>query len=458
MNAPKRIFTADIAEPKVSLENRRIRLYIALVIADLLVLGMSFRLVQAVYLVGHDEMAARMAATVVPVFALLAFARRLYSIGMLKKGASIARRVAFCIFVSGMFQILLTFLTKTTAEFSRVVFLGGLLVSFVAITALHLAAAAWFRRRNDGRVRNVLVIDAGGPAIDLPFAFHSVASHLDPKTIGNSPEELDAFGRMVASMDRVIVSCPPEDRRDWAHVLRCAGICGEVTSQIMHDMGAMELRRENGFTSVRVATGPLSLRNRAAKRAMDLVGSIGAIILLSPVFLLAAIAIKLDDGGPIFFRQRRMGQGNVFFNVLKFRSMRAERCDAHGAASTARDDDRITRVGGFLRRTSIDELPQLFNVLFGQMSIVGPRPHATGSRAGGKLFWEVSDDYWRRHALKPGLTGLAQVRGHRGATEQEKDLTDRLSSDLEYLIDWSPLRDITIAARTARVLMHPNAY
>jgi lipopolysaccharide/colanic/teichoic acid biosynthesis glycosyltransferase len=165
-----------------------------------------------------------------------------------------------------------------------------------------------------------------------------------------------------------------------------------------------------------------------------------------------------EDGGPALFRQRRMGRGNTFFNMLKFRSMRVEDSDARGAVSTARDDSRITRIGNFIRRTSIDELPQLFNVLAGDMSIVGPRPHAIGSQAGEKHFWEVDERYWLRHALKPGLTGLAQVRGLRGSTDHESDLQHRLHADLEYLNGWSIWRDISIMFATLRVLVHDQAY
>ena len=195
-----------------------------------------------------------------------------------------------------------------------------------------------------------------------------------------------------------------------------------------------------------------------AKRGFDVVAAIAGLIALSPLLLFIAVWIKLEDGGPVLFVQRRLGQGNQFFDMLKFRSMREEKNDHNGDRSTARDDDRITREGAFIRRTSIDELPQLMNVLRGDMSIVGPRPHALGSRANNKFFWEVDGQYWQRHCLKPGLTGLAQVRGHRGATEQEKDLTDRLQSDLEYISGWSLRRDLEIIFRTVRVLSHENAY
>src|SRR3546814_17444795 len=121
--------------------------------------------------------------------------------------------------------------------------------------------------------------------------------------------------------------------------------------------------------------------------------------------------------------------------------MRVEATDANGARSGSRDDDRITRVGKFIRATSIDELPQLINVLSGEMSLVGPRPHALGSTAGNELFWRVDRQYWHRHALKPGITGLAQIRGFRGATNTKRDIVNRLGDDLAYQIGRASGRD-----------------
>ncbi len=156
--------------------------------------------------------------------------------------------------------------------------------------------------------------------------------------------------------------------------------------------------------------------------------------------------------------QRRLGRGNRFFNMYKFRSMRKAEADRDGNRSTGREDDRVTRVGRIIRRTSIDELPQLVNVLLGDMSLVGPRPHAIGSQAGNKLFWEVDERYWQRHSLKPGMSGLAQIRGLRGATEHESDLASRLQADLEYLEGWTIWRDVRIVLLTLRVLVHREAY
>jgi polysaccharide biosynthesis protein PslA len=168
--------------------------------------------------------------------------------------------------------------------------------------------------------------------------------------------------------------------------------------------------------------------------------------------------IRLDSPGPVLFKQRRIGHGNRQFMMYKFRSMRTDKTDSSGSRSASRDDDRITRVGRFIRRTSIDELPQLINVIRGEMSLVGPRPHPLGSLAGDLLFWEVTHNYWLRHALKPGITGLAQIRGFRGATDREEDLEKRIRCDLEYLSNWSVWRDFLIMLQTLSVLTHKNAY
>jgi len=235
---------------------------------------------------------------------------------------------------------------------------------------------------------------------------------------------------------------------------------GEVLFDYISEIGALGVvhREEIGITTLLVSTGPLGLRSRAMKRALDLGVSLVALVVVMPILLAAVIAIKLEDGGPILFVQKRVGRRNQLFSIYKLRTMKVERSDGDGKRSASKDDDRITRVGRFMRRTSIDELPQLFNVLRGDMSLVGPRPHAIGSLAGDKLFWEVDQRYWQRHSLRPGLTGLAQIRGFRGATDHEDDLTSRLQADLDYITGWTIWRDLSILAATTRVLVHDRAF
>ena len=207
-----------------------------------------------------------------------------------------------------------------------------------------------------------------------------------------------------------------------------------------------------------VAAGPLALRDRIVKRVLDIILSAVGLIVLFPLLTFVALAIKIESKGPVFFMQSRVGRHNKLFRMFKFRSMYTDRCDLNAVQLTTRNDTRVTKVGGFIRRTSIDELPQLLNVLIGDMSIVGPRPHPLSAKAADQLYWDVDPRYRHRHSMKPGITGLAQVRGFRGNTERTEDLTNRLQADLEYLSQWSIWRDISIILKTFLVLKHSNAF
>ena len=312
--------------------------------------------------------------------------------------------------------------------------------------------------RCGANVRNELVIDDGGPAVSFPGAIQVSASTLGIRPDLSDPSALDRVGCVLRNIDRVVVSCPIERRAAWAMLLKGANIEGEVLDEQVRDLGAQGARVIGNQGMLLVSVGPLGLRSRVIKRLFDIVCASIAIVVLAPVLALVALAIKLEDGGSVLFVQKRVGRANRFFQMYKFRSMSEGKADREGLVSTSRDDIRITRVGAFIRRTSIDELPQLFNVLKGEMSVVGPRPHALGSHAGDKLFWEVDRRYWHRHCLKPGLSGLAQIRGFRGATDSEGDLVNRLQSDLEYLEGWTIMRDITIVLLTLRVLVHERAF
>jgi lipopolysaccharide/colanic/teichoic acid biosynthesis glycosyltransferase len=174
--------------------------------------------------------------------------------------------------------------------------------------------------------------------------------------------------------------------------------------------------------------------------------------------LLAAAAIRLTSRGPAVFSQQRIGLHGRPFRMLKFRTMR-HRPDGLPWHQVTRNDPRVTRLGALLRRSSFDEVPQLLNVLAGTMSLVGPRPHAPGTCVAGRPFETITNRYSARHCVKPGMTGLAQVRGWRGETDTEDKLIRRLESDLEYIATWSPGRDLLIIGRTiVEVVRMRNAY
>jgi Undecaprenyl-phosphate glucose phosphotransferase len=183
---------------------------------------------------------------------------------------------------------------------------------------------------------------------------------------------------------------------------------------------------------------------------------IGSLVLIcvAPIMLLIALAIKLDSKGPVFFKQRRYGFNNEFVEIWKFRSMYVEHADATASKLVTRGDPRVTRVGRFIRKTSLDELPQLFNVVFtGNLSLVGPRPHAIDAKAADHLYDEAVDGYFARHRVKPGITGWAQVNGWRGETDSREKILHRVEHDLFYIENWSILFDLYIVARTPFALI-----
>ncbi|MFM9975066.1 MAG: undecaprenyl-phosphate glucose phosphotransferase [Beijerinckiaceae bacterium] len=190
-----------------------------------------------------------------------------------------------------------------------------------------------------------------------------------------------------------------------------------------------------------------------------IVGSL-LLVMLFPVMVLTALAVKLNSRGPVFFRQKRYGFNNEMIEIFKFRSMYVEQTDATASRLVTRDDPRVTSVGRFIRKTSLDELPQLFNVVFkGDLSIVGPRPHAVHAKAENRLYDEVVDGYFARHRVKPGITGWAQINGWRGETDTEEKIQRRVECDLHYIENWSLWFDVEILARTPFSLVQTeNAY
>ncbi len=186
----------------------------------------------------------------------------------------------------------------------------------------------------------------------------------------------------------------------------------------------------------------------ALKRLFDIVVSGSVLILLLPFFAAIAVMIVYENRGPVFFSQLRWGKGGKLIRIYKFRSMRTDMCDVTGVAQTKENDPRVTRIGALLRKTNLDELPQLINILKGDMSLVGPRCHVPGMLAAGKLYEDLVHDYHLRHLVRPGLTGLAQVNGFRGPTDREDAARGRVSHDLEYIRDFSFLGDIRILFRT----------
>jgi len=203
---------------------------------------------------------------------------------------------------------------------------------------------------------------------------------------------------------------------------------------------------------------PLDEVAALVKRIEDVVIAVICLSVMLPLMLVIALSIKLDSRGPVLFRQKRLGASNLPFNLLKFRSMYVEQADPLGQQLTRTGDPRVTRVGRFLRKTSLDELPQLINVLRGEMSLVGPRPHALAASAAGIAYARAISEYPIRHRVKPGITGWAQVNGWRGETTTIEQIRRRVEHDLYYIENWSLSFDLVILGRTVfAILSRANA-
>ena len=441
-----------------SLSELRLRCYTALLLIDVASIAIGFLIADLVRF-GEPFTTVGLQYTVDfgAVFLAVAFSSGAYAVEVLEHPRKGLVRVLKALALASFVLLLGLFYTKTSAAMSRAVFGIGVVAATVFLVSARYAFGLRLGKRCEWKFQNeILLVDNALVAAGSGTALYAERFGISP--YDNDPNFADRVGELLKGADHIVLACSPERRAPWLKVLKGVGVDVEVLTPELDQLGALGLRNTGAGAAVLVAAGPLGLRDRMVKRALDLTVAVALLVLLAPLMLLTAAAIKASSDGPVFFRQRRIGRGNHPFEVLKFRTMKSDACDANGARSVSRDDDRVTTVGAVLRQTSVDELPQLLNVLKGEMSIVGPRPHAVGSTAEDDFFWNIDDRYWQRGAVKPGITGLAQIRGFRGATGTRKDLTDRVQSDLEYLAEWSVWKDIAIILRTIRVVAHPNAF
>lgn len=399
-----------------------------------------------------------MFSMVAPLYAILAVQGGAYGINTLDRVRRGIFRALLALAQAALLMLLIVYLGKIAEQLSRLTFLTGLLLGAATLALVRLAVAR-LAVRLLGDVPHLTAVIMDGVAIET--GAHMEVIQADAANLHPERHDADMAARLAAAVgmaERVIVACPLERMDDWSAALKSLSARGEIVVPELLRFAPARVDEFDGQPTIIVAGGPLQFRDRLIKRLFDIIVATIATIALSPVLFGAALAVKLTSPGPVLFRQPRIGKDGRPFSIYKFRSMRTEASDHKAATLTRRDDDRVTRVGAFLRKTSIDELPQLFNVLNGDMSVVGPRPHAAAAKAGDSLYWEVDARYWERHCIKPGMTGLAQVRGHRGATDHHQDLIDRLQSDLEYVSDWSIWRDLRIIVATLGVLVHHKAY
>lgn len=432
---------------------------ISAMVGDIVAIVLAFAFAATIrYANPFDAQARDTLLVIVPMYLFVALSQHAFTMSAIARARISALRTCGALLLAIGFVGFVAFFLQAVGGVSRgVVGMGATLsIGFLVLFRTWLAIHA-HRLLGDVTINEVVIQDGLKAKVDdgsilLDATRDGIALRLD------SPAMLDRLGRCLAAADRVIVVCPVERRSHWVSALKSSNVNAEILTKELDQVGAIGLGSYGGSTTLAVASAPLSLPDQILKRGLDLVLTLLALPLLIPVMMVVAMAIKFDSRGPVFFRQPRVGLGNRVFQIYKFRSMRVAQNDVMGSRSASRNDNRITRVGAFIRKTSIDELPQILNVLNGDMSIVGPRPHPLECKAEDRLFWDIDGRYWHRHAVKPGMTGLAQIRGFRGATEKEVDLTNRLQADLEYVSGWSIWRDLGIIVATFRVLTHKNAF
>ncbi|MBI3545104.1 MAG: undecaprenyl-phosphate glucose phosphotransferase [Gammaproteobacteria bacterium] len=356
------------------------------------------------------------------------------------------------------------------------------LVFGLLLTSLTRTLLALYLRylQRQGILTEAIAVVGNGPVADrLVRALHQARPHtielvgvFDDKIQGGAPSSLKSAGtveQLIAlaktrKIDWILVTLPATaEERLLAIVQRLktlsvpVGLCSQHVGLTV-PYGTIGYVGDSVPVSL-LADRPIKRWDAVVKGAEDFI--LGGMITLAllPVMAVIALAIKIDSPGPIIFKQRRHAFNNHEFDIYKFRSMRWNSQPSDTLQQTSRQDKRVTRVGRLLRSTSLDELPQLFNVLKGDMSLVGPRPHAINMRTEDRLGHEITDQYAHRHRVKPGITGWSQVNGSRGATETSAQLHRRVELDMHYIENWSLLLDLKILVLTCReVFKRTNAF
>ena len=398
------------------------------------------------------------------------------------RGGSLFHELRQCTLAWGVVLvalIMLAFLTKTGALYSRGWLGLWALFGWVGLMAFHSAlriGLRWIRQRGYN-VRRVAVIGAGRLGRDVvqhlreaPWTGFVLAGIYDDDptlhgqtiegvAVAGSPEDLTDLAR-AGSLDEVWLTLPlraEERMKEIMLQLRNTTVNVRFVPNIFgfsllnHSMGEVA-----GVPVLNLNTTPMMGVNRLLKAMEDRILAALILILASPLMVVIALAVKLTSPGPVFFRQKRHGWDGKPIKIYKFRTMVLHTEPPGCVTQCHRFDMRLTRLGAFLRRTSLDELPQFINVLQGRMSIVGPRPHAMEHN---EQYRELIDDYMQRHKVKPGITGWAQVNGWRGETDTLEKMQKRVEYDLHYISNWSLWLDLKIIFLTlVKGFFHKNAY
>lgn len=370
------------------------------------------------------------------------------------------------------------FLLKAGIDYSRAWLLFWYVGGFSVLATFRYAASVALQRWSaQGRLNRRAVVYGAGPEGEALVAAIESDKSSDVRICGvfddrgaervgshrvGNVNELITFCR-TQPVDLLIVSLPISAEARLLEILKKLWVLPVDIRLAAHTNKLRFRPRAYSFIGsvplIDIFDKPLADWDNLVKTVFDKVVAVAAIVALAPVMALVALAVKLDSKGPVLFRQKRLGFNNELIDVFKFRSMYTDMSDANAAKLVTKGDPRVTRVGRFIRKSSLDELPQLFNVLMGTLSLVGPRPHALMAKADNQLYHEVVDGYFARHKVKPGITGWAQVNGWRGETDTYEKIQKRVEHDLYYIENWSLFLDVYILLKTPiSLLKSENAY
>ena len=408
----------------------------------------------------------------------------LYKISAFRKFPADGLQLASAVTIVYGSALVFIFFLKLDTIYSRVFMLAWYLGSLVALTGERaLLALLVDRLISSGHLARRTILVGGGSAADIllnqlaaqPLPDLQILGIFDDRTDERSPavvagfpklgtvDDLIAFSRRTR-IDLIIFTLPITAEARILQMLRKLWVL-PIDIRLAAHMNKLHFRPHSysyigSVPLIDIFDKPIAGWDVVLKYAFDkIVGSL-CLVLLAPVLAIVAVAVKLDSKGPVLFRQKRYGFNNEIVEVFKFRSMRTDLLDFDATKLVTKDDPRVTRVGRFIRKTSLDELPQLFNVVFkGNLSLVGPRPHAMYAKAAERQYDEVVDGYFARHRVSPGITGWAQIHGWRGETDTPEKIQGRVECDLYYIENWSIILDIYILLATPWALFkNRNVY
>jgi len=358
---------------------------------------------------------------------------------------------------------------KETDTFSRIWFGLWVMITLVGLITLVLIThgAATRARKREQMSRRVVLVGGGEPAKRVESRLRKGSTSMNLVACFGRPWSespvlpIDQLHEYVLEhkIQEVWIAAPWEDKtllNDALQALKEAVVDVNVVPDLhQYRLLNQGITEWGGMPVISLAGTPMTGSERNLKSIFDWVAAMFIIIVTLPLSLLIALLIRLDSPGPVLFRQGRHGLGGELIEIYKFRTMKSHRESSGQVTQAAKDDSRVTRIGKLLRRSSLDELPQLLNVLKGEMSLVGPRPHAIQHN---DLFKSQIPRYMLRHKVKPGMTGWAQVNGFRGITDTPDKMAMRIEHDLWYIQNWSLWLDLKILLMTPLVMIHKNAY